>query len=178
MASGKKRTSCAKAPVNRSASSAIVVKGVYPMMLKEIEKEMAVFGAELLSKVKVERREYFFRIHFSDVYISHRISVSASQPYQLYVSFMNTRLQVASIYVCRYPVFFPQNTDRFLSSNNTLEGLKKIHIISLGLNVHQIHHFLFNTSNLTGTCHPLNLLEHSIICPPKRTSLFANDMNY
>ena len=86
MASGKKRTSCAKAPVNRSASSAIVVKGVYPMMLKEIEKEMAVFGAELLSKV--ERREYFFRIHFSDVYISHRISVSASQPYQLYVSFM------------------------------------------------------------------------------------------
>ena len=38
-----KRTSCAKAPMNRSASNATVVREVYPMMLKEMEKEMAVF---------------------------------------------------------------------------------------------------------------------------------------
>ena len=86
--SGRKRTSCAKAPVNRSASNAIVVREVYPMMLKEMEEDMAVLDWWycLFPRLR-EKITLLFNVskitHFFDVYVSH-ISV---QPYQVYVSF-------------------------------------------------------------------------------------------
>ena len=48
--SGKKRTSCAKAPMNRSASNATVAREPYPMMLKSDEQISKCSGKCLLLK--------------------------------------------------------------------------------------------------------------------------------
>ena len=62
MASGKKRTSCAKAPTNRSARIATVARELYPMMMMMMmmmkiielmrdEKQVAVFATDCFMRV-------------------------------------------------------------------------------------------------------------------------------
>ena len=54
--------------MNRSARNATVVKGMYFMMLNEMEKDIAVFGSTCTQGG--ERRDDFstFQIHFFDVF--------------------------------------------------------------------------------------------------------------
>ena len=61
VASVKKRTSCAKAPMNRSVSSTTVVKKPYPMMLEGMgEKDDCQYNC-LFPRLK---RDYFSTVEF------------------------------------------------------------------------------------------------------------------
>lgn len=98
MASGKKRTSCAKAPLNRNASNATVAREAYPMMLEGMWSKKL-----FLQLFKIEEKRSLHSRPRADFFFDDYISEASTSP----IKFTSRYVRAETIYAGI--LFLPQH---------------------------------------------------------------------